>query len=50
MPLIRAMNANALTMFNLLSPPKIRPIQVLVGNSVKHSLQVYVTVVVCLQQ
>lgn len=33
-----------------ISPPKIRPIQILVGNPIKHSFQVYVTVVVCLQQ
>lgn len=40
------MNTNGLTMFNLLSPPKIRPIQILKGDSIKYSFQVYVTVVI----
>lgn len=42
------MNIDGLTMFNLLSPPKIRPVQILEGDSIKHSFQVYITVVICL--
>ena len=44
------MNIDGLTMFNLLSPPKIRPVQILEGDSIKHSFQVYITVVIRLQQ